>query len=115
MELLEYVRRKAALAGGSPTFWTEEAVCDRLVRVPFADDCDEFVSIDPFLSEEFGNGGTSSDGAKSPFFVAEVRGLSRPFAFGAEATRRKKRTAVPPTEDFGLGVAGPPPAIPFPS
>jgi hypothetical protein len=89
-------------------------VSDRFVRVPLADDCEEFVSIEPSLSDEFGSGGTSKDGTKSPFFVAEVPELRSPFAFGAEATRRKNLAADPPIEFFGLGGIGPP-AIPLPS
>jgi hypothetical protein len=74
------------------------------------EDWDELVSIEPFFSEVCGNGGTSSEGDNSPFFVDE-RGLRRPFAFGADATRRRKRAAVP----IFLGLVMGPPAIPFPS
>lgn len=47
-------------------------------------------------------GGESSTGAKNPFFVVALEPrLNRPFAFGAEATRRRNRDAEAPT-DLGL-------------
>lgn len=90
-------------------------VFDLFARAPRTDDWDELVSIEPFFSEECGNGGTSSEGDNSPFLVDE-RGLRRPFAFGADATRRKNRAAVPMELGLlGLEFAMGPPAIPFPN
>lgn len=102
---------------GWSTFWTEEAVRERFALDPRTDDWDEFVSIDPPLSDEAAGkgGGTSRLGASMPFFVVDAvfLGLRRPLAFGADATRRKKRAAEP-IEDFGLVGIGPP-AMPLPS
>lgn len=80
----------------------------------------------PFLPS--GSGGTSNEGAKRPFLVvAGVSEFKRPFAFGAEATRRKRRAAgelllvaplaalLAPSEVLGLGgIEGLPPGTPFP-
>lgn len=90
---------------------------ERLGRPPRTEDCDELVSSEPFLlSDDFGSGGTSNDGARSPFFVvAGVSVFKSPLALGAEATLRKRRAAGPPTDDLGLGgMEGLPPEIPFP-
>ena len=50
-----------------------------------------------------GDGGIGSFGASSPFFVDvdRIPIENRPFAFGAEATRRRKRDAEAET-DLGL-------------
>jgi len=92
-------------------------VRDRLGRAPRVEDWDEFVSSEPFFpSEDFGSGGTSSDGARRPFLVvAGVSVVKRPLALGAEATLRKRRAAEPPMEVLGLdGMDGLPPWTPFP-
>ena len=49
-----------------------------------------------------GIGGNDSTGAKKPFFVVDLEPrLNRPFALGADATRRRNREAEDPT-DLGL-------------
>lgn len=78
------------------------------------DDPDDMVSKEsvPCSSEldtSGGKGGTTSAGASRPFLVVaeadrEPR-LNRPFALGADATRRMKREAEAPMD---LGESGPP-------
>jgi hypothetical protein len=88
------------------------------------DDVDDVVSVDgcPFLESEDiwaavgveGNGGTTPPGASRPFLVGDACAdadrlpfENRPFVFGADATRRRKRLAEAPTAlgERGLRVA----------
>lgn len=118
MELLEYVRRKAmARSGGAgalfnlslslpmgAVFGDEKILCARPVPL---DDSDEIVSKELFPSSsdddtEGSPGDDASTGARNPFFVVDLDpSENRPFAFGADATRLKKREAEDPT-DLGL-------------
>lgn len=117
IELLEYVRRKAALFSPriddsfSETFGSVGVLTARGAR--FEDDADDTVSIELVPSpdvvwEEVGVPPFDAAvefitaGAKSPFFVTiddcrEPR-LKSPFALGADATRLMRRDAVAPIE-----------------
>lgn len=76
------------------------------------DDTEERVSSEFVPCSEFdsGIGGTMSPGESSPFFVIALwferpPSAKRPFAFGADATRRIKRDALAP---IAFGESGPP-------
>lgn len=121
MEWLEYVRRKAIFPG--PSVWADAFVTRSLVflltlLVLFArpgragrplDDAEETVSSEFAPCSSCGIGGITSAGASSPFFVVvpdadREPSEKRPFAFGADATRRIKREAFWP---MILGESGP--------
>lgn len=102
MELLEYVRLKGALFGVSSTLlalsrWPRG--CDRRGTGWPRDDAEEMVSREsvPCSEEVEGRGGCEGDdGARKPFRIVGVADAvaverKRPFALGAEATRRIKR------------------------
>ena len=114
MEWLEYVRLNAIFPG--PSFCADADVTrsfvflDRwlvlcalvgrgLVERPL-DDAEDTVSSDVLLSSLCGIEGITSAGASSPFLVVvpvdREPSEKRPFAFGAEATRRIKRVAFAP-------------------
>jgi len=133
IELLEYVRRNATRPGGCKPFANATALrgavagvggggawdaVGRDIRRPL-DELEETVSSESWpwsdeLDTSWGIGGTdvSAGAAKKPFFV--VVGVvadadrepseKRPFALGAEATRRMNRVADAPTD---LGLRGP--------
>ena len=93
----------------SPAFvvLTERVCRDGVPR----DDADESVSSEFVPCSEFdsGIGGTISPGESSPFLVVawlldRLPSANRPFAFGADATRRMKRDALAP---IALGESGP--------
>ena len=116
IELLEYVRRKAALfAPPTDVSFSETLGKVRVLTVRearFEDDADDTVSIELVPSPDveweveippFGAHAVAvAAGAKSPFFVTTVDWreprLNRPFALGADATRLIKRDAVAPIE-----------------
>lgn len=120
IELLEYVLLKAALLGlsGMPV---DRSCSDKAgvvgggasrLFIPFDDD-DDKVSREsvPFseLAASGGTGGIASPGAKKPFLVVAGKRAfkeNKPFAFGAEATRRMNLEA---DALIALGLSG----IPF--
>ena len=118
IEWLEYVRRNAIFPGPSAacafvmrSFVLKPAVvlAERTWRDdPPRDDAEESVSSEFVPCSDSGMGGMASPGESSPFFVVAPfeRPLSakRPFAFGADATRRMKRDAFAP---IALGESGP--------
>lgn len=111
IELLEYVRLKAIFPGPSESPLLTRAFADGEAKLGGVgldgrplDELEDIVSREsvPCSSEletSGGSGGTISAGASSPFFVVEVErdpSEKRPFALGAEATRRIKRDADAP-------------------
>lgn len=114
IELLEYVLRNAAFPPGPSALGIE--LCPLVGRVGRPrEDPDDIVSSESVpgsvpCSEDVvggiaGTGGTSSAGARNPFFVVEDRfGEKRSLALGAEATRRINRGSAP----IDLGDLGPP-------
>ena len=125
IEWLEYVRRNAILPGPSAaacaparrSFALNEAfvLAERACLVgapPPREDAEESVSSEfvPCSYADSGIGGTGSPGESRPFRVVDVPferppSAKRPFAFGADATRRMKRDAFAP---IALGESGPP-------
>ena len=112
IELLEYVRRKAILAGGVRVLGEGGGCgCCCLLRQPLVEELDEIVSSESSpcsieLDATGGRGGTVSAGASMPFFVVGVDrdpSEKRPLALGADATRRIKREAEAVTD---LGLSG---------
>lgn len=125
IEWLEYVLLNAIFPGPSDVcaFVTRSFVlnppavvlADRIWRLGVPrDEAEESVSSEFVPCSEFdsGIGGTVSPGESSPFFVVvgwllddRPPSANRPFAFGADATRRMKRDALAPN---ALGESGPP-------
>ena len=121
IEWLEYVLLNAIFPGPSDVcaFVTRSFVlnpafelADRNCRdgAP-RDDAEESVSSEfvPCSEWDSGIGGTASPGESSPFFVvafecARPPSAKRPFALGADATRRMNRDAFAP---IALGESGP--------
>lgn len=119
MEWLEYVRRKATFPGPSAfalalvtlsLVFTEAVLFARPWRVGLPrDEFEDIVSNESVPSSCCdGIGGIMSPGANRPFLVVvEVErepSWNRPFALGAEATRRIKRDALAP---IAFGDSGP--------
>jgi len=124
IELLEYVLRNGTFPGRSAipllALALEEGWAPFRVRVgrdvsPLEEPEDRVSSESvPFSNEldiTLGSGGTGAAGASNPFLVVDEDkrefNENKPFALGADATRRMKRDAEAPIDLGDLGDDGP--------